>query len=147
MPSLKVVAKELRIDPYEMADEINLLMDLQTFHPISCKKLYSRNMYQLYLNASRASECITHEQFDEVLNEAKKMRKSFYSFVQLVPEDNKQYRKQIKKFISETPFQPLSKLHKVDYLKHSFTKVMQSYLYIMETRLKLEDIFLDNNVF
>ena len=147
MLALKQVPKELRFDAHEYANEVCFLMDLQEFLPINCKGLFRENMYQLYINAARGSEYITKDQFLSVLNHTKKLRKRFYDFIQLTPENNLQYREQIKDFVEKSPFKITSKLHKINYAKDSFTKIMQSYLYILEIRLALEDIFMDNDIF
>lgn len=142
------VCNEPKLDSILYADEINFCMDLYTFPYINCASLYpTKEQHNFFISACRASETLAQKNFDLVINKAKDFRKELYLFVNNTPEDTITYRNQIADFIKNSPFKVTSILYKIDFKNCIFSNLLQAFTYILEIRLRLEDIFLDNNVF
>lgn len=135
-----------RLDIYKHSDEIVFLMEFLKVGYISCKKIFpTHDEYNLFLSCSRASEVVSQKEFNSIMQKAKTFRKKFFDFVQIQPSDTQKYRSLMRDFIKESGIKP-TKFSDVNFKTCRFTTIESGYKHLLDMRLKVEDLFLDNNI-
>lgn len=138
--------KNKRLDIYKHSDEIIFLMEFLKASYISCKKIYpSHEEYNLFLSCGRASEIVSQKEFDRIIQKAKAFRKKFFAFVQIQPSDTQKYRSLMRDFMKKSGIKP-TKFSDVNFKTCRFTTIESCYKHLLDMRLKVEDLFLDNNI-